>query len=97
MPAPTIVVEHLPENSTKTTKKTAERNIPGNDNVIYIVKDAPDVHGTFTDYLDTIGFKLREIEQKHGQFEAKVAALLLHECICRFEKEAAERNNANNI
>lgn len=75
-------------------KENIEQIDSENDDIVYIVKDVPD---QYTEYLETLGFKLREIEQKYGQYEAKVAALQLHECICRFEKEAADRNAVNNI
>lgn len=82
--------------STSMKKETTTEEIHDeNGDVIYIVKDVPDMPDVYTEYLDTLGFKLREIEQKFGHFEAKVAALQLHECICRFEKEAALRSAAN--
>lgn len=77
-----------------SAEETFEKGDGGNDNIIYVVKDTSDLH---SEYLETLGFKLRDIEQKYGQYEAHVAGLQLHECICRFEKEAALRKGTQNI
>lgn len=47
---------------------------------------------SYDGHLEIIGFKLRDIEQKFGEHEAKYAATQLHECICRFEMEATKRH-----
>lgn len=48
-----------------------------------------------SDHLDLISFKLRDIDQRFGQQERKLAALTIFECLSRFEKEATARYFAN--